>query len=359
MKKIFKWLGISVGGIIILLLLSLGVLYIHWRTLTARPILGPDGKTVPGSVSVMEQLSLGGVKQTIYIRGMDRTRPVVLFLHGGPGSPESMMVKHFNGDLEKHYIVVNWDQRGAGRSYSPFISSESMNPGQFVSDAIELTEHLRKRFSKEKIYLVGHSWGSILGVYTIRKRPDLYYAYIGIGQVVNLIENERLSYAYVLDQARRRGDVNAVKELEGIRDYYLPSKYSIWKIFKQRSYLAKYGGVFHGRDNYSLLFEADTKGEYSLFDLLPFFLGGYKSISEMWPELMHTVKLEKTDTIFNIPVYFFTGAHDYNVPFELTEKYFRAVKAPRKGLVWFNRSAHMAGFEEPEKFNTELMKVFR
>ena len=359
MKKILKWLGISIGGLLLILLLVFCGMYIHWKTLTAQPITGNDGKIINGSISVMEEITLGGVKQTIYIRGYDETKPVILFLHGGPGSPESIMVKHYNAPLEKNFIVVNWDQRGCGKSYSPFIPDSTMNAKQFVSDTIELTEYLRKRFNQEKIYLVGHSWGSVLGVYAIRKHPEMYRAYIGVGQVVNLSENERLSYKFTLDEAKRRGDTDALKKLESINEYYIISKYKLSKLMKQRDILVKYGGALYGRYNYDLLFKVELKGEYSIFDMVTFLLGSYKSISQMWPELMQNVKLEKTDTEFKIPVYFFTGAHDYNVPFELTEKYYNIIKAPRKGIVWFDKSAHMPNFEEPDRFMSELNKVFR
>jgi pimeloyl-ACP methyl ester carboxylesterase len=359
MKKVLKWFGISFGGIVLLIIIIVSGMYVHWKNLSAKPFVGKDGKVIPGSVSVMEEIYLGGIKQTIYIRGMDRTKPVILFLHGGPGSPESMAVKYFNGPLEKQFIVVNWDQRGSGKSYSPFIPEETMNPQQFVSDAVDLSEYLKKRFKKEKIYLVGHSWGSLLGIYTIRKRPDLFYAYIGIGQVVNFMENEKLSYEFTLDQARKKRDTAALEELAGISGYYLPENFRFLKLMKQRKYLTKYGGAIYGSDNYDLLFKIDLKDEYSLFDIITFLLGSYKSLSAMWPGLLASTNLEKTDLEFQIPVYFFTGAHDYNVPFELTEKYYKEIKAPKKGIVWFDKSAHMPNFEEPEKFMTELTKVFK
>ncbi len=359
MKIFFKWFGIFIGGVLLLLLLVFFGLYIHWKTLAAQPITGDDGKNIKGSISVMEQITLGGIRQTIYIRGYDQTKPVILFLHGGPGSPESVMIKHYNASLEKNFIVVNWDQRGSGKSYSPFIPENTMNANQFVSDTIELAEYLRNRFKQGKIYLVGHSWGSVLGIYAIRKHPEMFRAYIGVGQVVNLSENERLSYKFTLDEAHRRGDAYALKKLESIKEYYIISNYKLSKLMKQRDILMKYGGALYGRNNYDLLFKADLKGEYSIFDMVTFLLGSYKSISQMWPELMQNVKLEKTDTEFKIPVYFFTGSHDYNVPFELTEKYFQIIKAPRKGIVWFDKSAHMPNFEEPDKFMTELNKVFR
>ena len=357
--KILKWAGIGIAGLLALCLIILAVMYFYWCGLSARPYDGPDGKPLANSVSIMEKIELGGLEQTIYIRGRDISKPVILFLDGGPGTPESMAVKHFNGDLEKDYIVANWDQRGAGKSFSPFLSKEQLAPANFVADAVELSEYLRKRFNKEKIYLVGHSWGTIIGVYTVRKRPDLFYAYIGIGQMVNLHDNERISYAFTLDQARKRGDVKAIKDLEEIKDYYEIAKWNYFDQIKQRGYLVKFGGVIYGRDSYDILYKIDLKDEHSLFDMVPFLLGSLKTVTDIWSDLFTTVKFDVTDTEFKIPMYFFTGSHDYNVPFELTEKYYKTIKAPKKGLVWFDKSAHMPNFEEPEKFMDELRKVFR
>lgn len=359
MKKFFKWSGIIVGAFFALLLAVLAVMYLHWRTLAAQPLVGADGKPLPGSVSEMRSLALGGVAQTIYLKGVDQTKPVVLFLHGGPGSPEAMAIMHYNAALQKDYVVVNWDQRGAGKSYSPFIAKESMTVRQLMADTIELSEYLRKRFKKEKIYLVGHSWGSLLGVLTIRERPDLFHAYIGVGQVVDLVENERLSYAWVLGEAHKRGDAKAVADLASIKDYFLPENYALTKLMTQRQYLMKYGGVLHGRDDYALLYSYDTGSEFSWFDLLPYGLGSITSLTALWPQLLRAESLEKTAVDFALPVYLFTGAHDYNVPFELTRRYYDRIRAPKKEMVWFNQSGHMPNFEEPERFMRELRARFR
>ena len=151
------------------------------------------GNIKQDSITSLEKITLGGIKQTILIRGHDTKSPILLFLHGGPGFPEMDIAYKFQRKLEEHFIVVNWDQRGAGKSFSKKIPRESMTIEQFISDAHELIRFLRERFDKEKIYLVGHSWGTTLGLLLTQRYPELFFAYVGIGQVVNALESEQIS----------------------------------------------------------------------------------------------------------------------------------------------------------------------
>ena len=139
------------------------------------PILGENGNTKPNSITSMEFVEIGGIQQWIMIRGHDLNNPLLLLLHGGPGSAESPLAYKFQRDLEKSFIVVNWDQRGGGKSYFKKIPIESMNIEQFITDTHDLIQMLKKRFDKEKIYLVGHSWGSMLGTLVVQRYPELFY----------------------------------------------------------------------------------------------------------------------------------------------------------------------------------------
>lgn len=167
-------------------------------------------------IDALEEITLGDVKQWILIRGEDVSNPILLFLHGGPGFPEMPFTHIDSPRLEEHFIVVNWDQRGAGKSYNPEITEETMNIEQFLSDTYELIRILRQRFSKDKIFLIGHSWGSILGLYTAYRHPDYLHAYIGMGQVVDMREAEMISYRYTVEKAREAEDGEAIKMLKTI-----------------------------------------------------------------------------------------------------------------------------------------------
>jgi pimeloyl-ACP methyl ester carboxylesterase len=180
---------------------------------TTEPITDPEGNPVEGSIAEIEKVILGGQEQYIIIRGVDAAKPIMLFLHGGPGSPEVAFIKHFNPDIEKDFVMVYWEQRGAGKSYSKDIPPESMNMDQMISDTRELSEYLVNRFNREKIFLMGHSWGSLLGTLTAHKYPELYYAYFGIGQVGDQFKGEQISLRWAKDQAVERNDHKAVKTL--------------------------------------------------------------------------------------------------------------------------------------------------
>src|SRR3989339_947877 len=165
LKKIGKGVLYLLGALLIVLILASIFLWIKSPG-KPQPITDSSGITIPGSISSIEKVTLGGVEQYIIVRGEDSSKPVMLFLHGGPGSPEFAFINKTNPDLENDFVMVYWEQRGAGKSYSKEIPVESMNLDQFISDTKELSEYLAKRFNQEKIYIMGHSWGSFLGILT-------------------------------------------------------------------------------------------------------------------------------------------------------------------------------------------------
>lgn len=304
----------------------------------------------PKSVASLEKVTIGGVPQWLLIRGYDRTNPVLLYVHGGPGATEMPFRDKFSPELEKHFVVVHWDQRGAGKSYSRHVPRETMKLSQFISDAHEVVELLRKRFGVKKIYLVGHSFGSLLGILTAQKYPELFYAYAGIGQVVNTQQNEAISYLFVLDEARKRNDKRAVKKL--LKMGIPPYEGSQSAFLTQRLLLKKYGGIYYtnntgfGRQ----ILQVMASKEYTASDTVKYLKGQYSSIKALWPEVWNYNLFEKVPRI-EVPVYFLEGRHDYNTPWILVENYYKALDAPKgKSLIWFDNSAHMLNFEEPEKF---------
>ena len=230
------------------------------------PILNENGTERLNSIASMEFVKLGGINQWILIRSHNVNNPLILLLHGGPGSVESPLAYKYQRELEKHFIVVNWDQRGAGKSYSKNIPRESMNVEQFVSDTYNLILLLKKRFNKEKIYLVGHSWGSMLGTLVVQRYPELFYAYIGVGQVVNLIDNEIFSFQYTLEEAKKREHKKALKQLQKIRPY---TGENLKHLRIQRKWLRKFGGVLHNETSiWPLIKIGFYSPEYKLRDFI-------------------------------------------------------------------------------------------
>lgn len=344
--------------ILLILIIVVGILIACLIPGRTAPITDVQGIPIPGSVASLERTKLGGVEQWILIRGENAANPVLLFLHGGPGTSEMTLLRKYNlAVLEKHFTVVVWDQRGAGKSYAAINPEAGMNIEQFVSDAHELTLLLCRRFNRRRICLAGHSWGSILGVLTVKKYPELYDAYIGIGQVVNMLEGERVSYEWTLAQATQANDTKSVRKLKAMG---VPPYSGHWqsKVIAQRGILAKYGGEVYGnrRGGVFVLVRSLLEAvEYSWIDRLNFFRGISASMRLMWPQLLRVNLLEQAAEL-EVPVYFLEGKHDYESPSRLADQYYQALKAPGKKLVWFEHSAHLLNAEEPEKFNEFFVK---
>jgi pimeloyl-ACP methyl ester carboxylesterase len=320
---------------------------------TTAPITDEWGRYVPGSVAELERVTLGGVPQGLLIRGRSAANPVLLFLHGGPGTSELGMLRTYNLPvLEQHFTVAVWDQRGAALSFAALEPESGMTVEQFIADTRELAAMLCQRFQQEKIYLAGHSWGSLLGALTVQRYPELFHAYVGIGQAVNMLEGERISYSWTLEQARSAGDLRSVAKLEKIgAPPYSGDLRS--KVIAQRAILARYGGEVHGNPRGGLFIVLACllkTSEYGWRDRFNFFRGIFASMRLMWPQIL-SIDLMKQVPVLEVPVYFLEGRHDYEAPSILAERYFQALVAPRKVLVWFERSAHFVNTEEPEAFN--------
>ncbi len=334
--------------------IALGILFlIPGFTFSIKDKQGHD---ISRSIASLEKVTLGGQEQWILIRGVDTTKPIILFLHGGPGTSNMCLLRKYTDELENHFIVVTWDQRGAGKSYKAINPHSSMTINQFVLDTSELTQLLCHRFNQKKIFLVGHSWGSLIGIFSIQKHPDLYHAYIGIGQIANMQENEKISYDWTLAQATKAKDNQAIKSLAEIGS---PPYTGDWqkKLMTQRRLLGKYGGELYGSSKgaFPLIFSSLIYAtEYTLIDKVNFFRGIFASNHLLWQELL-AINLKKQASSFKVPIYFVLGKHDYEVPSVLAEQYFEIIEAPKKELIWFENSAHFSNTEENEKFNDLLI----
>lgn len=307
------------------------------------------------SVAIIEKIKLGGLEQAILVRGKDISNPVLLFLHGGPGYPQISFARKYEKKLENNFVVVNWDQRGSGMSYSSNIPKESMNRDQFIEDTKELIDYLCEKYEKEKIYLVGHSWGTELGLYVVDKYPEKVAAFISIGQVVNGIESEVISYDYVLEIANKNKDQKALDDLMRIGEP--PYKNTVNDTAAQRKWLSKYGGVERKVDTLrDIILGSIFSSEYTGIDGIKFTLGNKFSADTMWG---HNKDLDFIRDIpeVKVPIYFCAGRYDYNTPSVLIEEYYNEIIAPKKELIWFEESAHFPNFEEYEKFNELVIRI--
>lgn len=305
-------------------------------------------------INSLEKVRLGGVDQWVQIRGWDRMKPLLLFLHGGPGFPQ-MPFAHQNAELEKHFIVVQWDQQGAGKSYSSSIPPGAMTVERFVSDTHELAQLLLKRFEAPKCYLVAHSWGSIVGALTASRYPELFYAYVGIGQVAGVPETQQIRYQFALDSAQKESNKKALAELRKIGPP--PHDFDSCKIMEH--WVQHYARIEHTPIASSKFVRlAFSSPAYSWADLVRIPLGVKFSFAHLWEEIFYKVNLFEEAPRIDVPAFFFEGRYDEVVTTQVTQKYFDSLDAPRgKRLIWFEDSGHWPHFEEPAKYRRELVDV--
>lgn len=330
------------------------------------PISYSDGKKTTRSIAEMKYLDINGWKQFTLVRGTDTVNnPVLLLLHGGPGASTTALSRHYNSALEKDFTVVYWDQRGAGKSYSSKIDTSTLHVKQLVADASVLIDYLRNRFKKEKIFIIGHSWGSRLGMYLVRDFPGRINAFIGTGQEVAPYEGELQSYEYTLEQAKATRNTEAIKDLVEMGEpqngnYLSMYKTGFWGTVKQKDWLLEFGGERYEKTSYTdWLFQMLLSDEYSLSDLVNWGRASAATAGKMVmdPDFSDFDFRQDIPTV-ELPVYFISGLHDYNTPWPLVKQYCEQLKAPVKGFYLFEKSGHSVPFEEPDRFNALVRKLF-
>lgn len=363
MKKWVKITLFSISSIIAILLLTV-LLFFGWLKSVSpgktEPFKDDEGKVIDGSIAEIQKMEIGGIKQFVVIRGKSIQNPVLLMLHGGPGSPQAHMNLKFNKKLEEYFIVVNWDQRGAGGSFSKNIPKESMNIDQMVEDTRELSQYLIKRFQKDRIFILGHSWGSYLGMRTVSKYPELYKAYIGIGQVSDQRKSEELSYQFVLNKAWETKNEKAITELGKIG-------YPVNGIYKdlqkgmmiERNWVMHYGGAAwmkSKKDFFPMFIKPLLEfREYTVSDKFNYLRGINFSQQMLWDPLMNQQLVDEVKKV-EVPVYILQGRHDYQTCFDLAKIYFDSLQAPRKEFIEFSNSAHLLPYNlEIDKFQDVMI----
>lgn len=306
------------------------------------------------------KISLGNFMQKIHIRTEDESRPVLLFLHGGPGVCNRHTIMTDHKDLLDTFTIVTWDQRGSGGSYKGITKcTDTLTVDRLTEDARELVEYLCKRFRKEKIFVIGGSWGSELGTWLSCRYPEHIAAFVGFGQVVDGAENERLSYEFAMEEAKKACDEDSVKKLLSVgppvKGVYRGGNYAGMMV--QRNVMMKYGGYSPSakKRSYfrSTVIPMLFSGEFSLTDIIGLIKGHKLVLDVMWPEVGAT-DFKKTCTKFDIPLFILDGKLDKNTPSELVEDWFNMIEAPRKELIWFDNSGHNPMGDEGEKFKKIL-----
>ena len=322
------------------------------QSLDTPKITDRAGKPLAGSVSELLALDLNGVRQYVLIRGQNAANPVLLRLHGGPGQAE-MAAESVNRDLERDFVVVEWDQRGAGKSALSDAGYARLSLGQLVDDTLALSRYLRKRFGTPLV-LMGHSWGSIVGLLAAEKEPSLYCGFISTGQIVNFSKGAAITYAALLDEARRRADAAAVQTLTGLGP---PPYADANRRQKYFGLIDTLGVSWHSAVPFDRVGLMLRSPEYSWTEKFAYPAAAQKSFDALFPDLQ-AVNLEDHRD-FQIPVFFFVGRWDRLAPYELAEHYIQDLRAPQKGIVVFENSAHFPQYEEPARFAAVVREVWR
>ena len=315
----------------------------------------------PNGIQENFQTKIGGIEQSVYVRGQNKNNPIIIFVHGGPGSPMAPEAWAFQRPLEEYFTIVQYDQRASGKT---FLNNDTLNLArtltidQYANDLIQLTDFIRKKYDKKKVILVGHSWGTIVSMTAVLKQPDLFYAYVGIGQVINTMDNERISFEYALKEAQKRHDTIAISELQSIAPYPGNQPLTVKRILIARKWAQYYGGLAAFRHNTDFYFMLPYLSPlYSKSEVDGIDKGTYFSLPKLLPQLL-SVNFKSVKK-FPIPVFMFMGRHDYTTPSEPTSEWLSQVKAPIKEGVWFENSAHLIPIEEPGKMLITLVNKVR
>jgi pimeloyl-ACP methyl ester carboxylesterase len=323
-------------------------------------ILATAGKVVSSNgIDEAMAVEIGGIRQWITIRGRDRANPILLVIHGGPAAPDLPESYLYERGWEDYFTVVQWDQRGAGKTYElndPRAIEPTLTPDRMVQDAEELTDYLRKTYGREKIFVFGHSWGTYLGLRLAQQRPEWLYAYVGAGQMIDFAAQERAGYAWVLDKAKADGNAPAVKELEAIAPYpEADGRTPIDKINVERKWSVHYGGLTYGRSSYDVWEDAEKiSPDYSEMDFKAIDQGSTLSFPHLFPQL---TKINLTQVAhFGCPIIIFAGRYDYTTANAPVRRWFDTIDAPGKRWVWFENSAHMMYLEEPGRALVSLVQ---
>jgi pimeloyl-ACP methyl ester carboxylesterase len=314
----------------------------------------PGALGAPVPIRRCEYVAVDGAELFLMTRGADRRAPVLLWLHGGPGGAERPLFRYFNSELEDHFVVGYWDQRGAGRSFDPEADPQSLTIARHLADLDVVVDHLRQSLGRDKLVLIGHSWGSALGLLYAQAHPDKVSAFIGVAPVVATRTGQAAQYDFVLAEASRRKDDDTLVRLQAIGP---PPHHTAAQVLAMEQLAERYGGVFHTPPHKVwLLVHGVLGGLVTPWEVPRFIRANTVSLEAMNKELLG-LDLARSVPSIEVPVFFFLGRHDRHAEATQAATYCAALRAPVKRLIWFENSAHNVPFEEPELFNATVVRV--
>jgi proline iminopeptidase len=325
-----------------------------------HPSRGSGTMTSPQSISTLQRIRLGGTDQWIRIQGKDTSNPVLLLIQQGPGLPMMNEAADDNKrwHLEDDFVVVYWDQRACGRSFSNAIPPESMTIEQLITDTHELIQALTKQFNVTHLYIAGFSLGGTIAVLTASRHPEHVRAVVSVGLDVQFDKAERVAYDFALEQATRLGNKRAVRELRRIG---LPPHLDSKSFGTRARWVTNFGGV-NRQETYATLMMKTLRQlvlsrDYSLSDIVGTLRGMRFVQDKILPDLAGLDLFQMLPRV-DVPVFLLQGRHDYAAPAAIAEQYYRMLQAPKgKQLIWFDDAAHMPHHEEPDRFREILVNI--
>ncbi|MFN2163355.1 MAG: alpha/beta fold hydrolase [Candidatus Promineifilaceae bacterium] len=352
-RKIVRWASVA---LLTLFLIALAALIT--RPASTPPILDAAGRPLPGSVAELVMLRVDGRDQALMIRGYDVNKPVLLYLSGGPGQSSLPWPRVLFDDLSREFVLVGWDQRGSGKSYAALDPAETLTLERTIADTIEVTDYLRERFDEEKIYLLGESWGTTLGVLAAQQRPDLYHAVIGSGQMVSQRETDRRLYEDLLDYAERSGDELLASKMLA----YGPPPYDdLYAYAFVMGYYDKLYRPYTPPQAYLDKAEEAALGpwnvlgsEYNFVEKINVFRGFLDTAAILYP-LLQDIDFRHDVPRLEVPLYIMDGAAELPARRDLALEWFDQVDAPIKRIFTFENAAHAPAFEHFDSF-TRIMR---
>ena len=349
---LFALISISLVGIVIMA----GVLQVWSYPGKPKPFVDENGSPLANSISEKVFVEINGMKQGMFIKSINDNNPVLLYLHGG--MPDYFLTEKYPTGLEELFTVVWWELRGSGISYRADIPAETMTLEQMISDTLEVTNYLRLRFGKEKIYLMGHSGGTFIGIQAAARAPELYYAYLGVSQMSNQLKSEKLAYDYMLQRFQENGNTRMIQKLEAAPVTMTDGTPDAYRALRDPAMHSLGIGTIHDMDSVvtGLFIPSFQSPEYTLSEKLHTWTAKARSgVALLWDDMLATdLSIEVPE--LDIPVYFFEGIYDYTCNYTLAKDYFEKIQAPVKGFYTFERSAHSPLFEEPEKMQKILQE---
>ena len=356
LKKIGKWLLYILSGIIALILVLLLVIRINSAGVE-EPFLDDNGNVLPNSIAYHEDMVINGAPQRVTVRGKDINNPVLLRVTGGPGAFHTPPVhKVFGNDLEDLLTVCYWDQRGAGPAYKSSIPDSSLTLDQIVKDGLEVAEFLIKKFKKDKIYIEGASWGTTVSAYMVQKRPELFKAYIGIGQMANQLLSEQISFDFAMKEAQKHNDQVSIEQLNKIGRPPYPHMTNVEMAEAcdvERAVAEKYepNRVNVGLKEISKILLDKGLTFRDKYASMQYYGTYYPAYNILWPTCFN-INLIRDIPEWEIPVYIMQGDNDHYTETSLAKAYFDSIHASEKKMFLFKNATHGVNFEYPEKYRS-------